>query len=77
MNERQTYVCKRTRIAAYLIGRGFLPYKIVPDRDNPVFSVYLFTATPELYKAVMEYVTHNNFKNEGIRNEKTVESTTE
>lgn len=57
MEERRTYVCKRTRLAVYLRDRGFVPYKIVPDRDNPNYMVYLFTASPELYDAVMDYTS--------------------
>lgn len=71
MNDRKTYVCKRTRMAAYLMRKGFQPYRISPDKDNPVFSVYLFTASPELYAAVMEYTTgKNNVTIEGIQNGK-------
>ena len=54
--ERRTYVCKRSRMCSYLMECGFSPYRIVPDRDNPKYSVYLFTATPELHSAVMDYV---------------------
>ena len=52
----RTYVCKRSRMCSYLMERGFSPYKIAPDRDNPMYNVYLFRSTPELYAAVMEYV---------------------
>lgn len=71
MSDRgKTYVCKRTRMAAYLMERGFQPYRIAPDRDNPVYNVYLFTESPELYRSVMEYVTgRKNIKKEGIQNE--------
>ena len=72
MSDRgKTYVCKRTRMAAYLMEHGFQPYRIAPDRDNPVFSVYLFTESPELYRAVMDYTTgnKNNVTKEGIQNE--------
>lgn len=69
VNERKTYVCKRTRMASFLVNKGFQPYRIVPDKDNPLFFVYLFSATPELYSAVMEYTTrNNNIMKEGIQN---------
>ena len=74
MNDRKTYVCKRTRMAAYLMEKGYQPYMISPDRDNPVYSVYLFTASPELYKAVIDYTTRNNLKKVGIQNGKHKES---
>lgn len=70
MADRKTYVCKRTRMAAFLMAKGFQPYRIAPDRDNPVYNVYLFTESPELYRSVMEYVTgRKNIKKEGIQNE--------
>jgi len=53
---RKTYVCKRARMCSYLMEHGFSPYKIAPDRDNPKFDVYLFSETPELHSAVMDYV---------------------
>lgn len=54
--KEKTYVCKRARMCTYLVEQGFKPYRVCPDRDNPVYNVFLFTATPELYKAVMEYI---------------------
>lgn len=54
---QKTYVCKRARMCTYLSQRGFKPYKVCPDRDNPMYDVFLFTATPELYQAVMEYIS--------------------
>jgi len=58
MNEEKlrTYVCKRARMAGFLMDKGFNPYKVTPDRDNPMYDVFLFTGTPELYKAVAEYI---------------------
>ncbi len=53
---KRTYVCKRSRMCSYLMERGFSPYRITPDRDNPKYNVYLFSATPELHRAVMDYV---------------------
>ena len=55
-------------MASFLIGCGFKPYRIAPDKDNPVYSVYLFTASPELYDAVMAYTTKNNITKEGMNN---------
>ena len=77
MADRKTYVCKRTRMAVYLLERGFQPYRIAPDKDNPIFSVYLFTATPELYAAVMDYTRgKTNLKKEGIQNVEGIDSVT-
>lgn len=60
MNEAKlrTYVCKRARMARFLMDNGFTPYRVTPDRDNPMYDVFLFTATSELYKAVMEYISN-------------------
>lgn len=58
----KAYVCKRARMCSYLMERGFVPYKVVPDRDNPMYDVFLFTATPELYKHVTEYVSMRSKK---------------
>ena len=74
--EQKTYVCKRARMCSYLVACGFEPYKIKPDNDNPRYKVYLFTATPELYRAVMAYVAdrqHNNERKEidGAKTSKT------
>ncbi len=52
----RTYVCKRARMCNFLRSKGFKPYKLAPDRDNPLYEVFLFTASPELYDAVMEYI---------------------
>lgn len=59
---RKTYVCKRSRLCTYLMSRGFAPYKITPDRDNPQYNVYLFTASPELHASVMEWIKERNLK---------------
>ena len=56
----RTYVCKRARMADYLMNKGFNPYKVAPDRDNPIYDVFLFTGTPELYKAVAEYISKSH-----------------
>ena len=75
MLERKTYFCKRTRMASHLMELGFSPYLITPDRDNPVFNVYLFSATPELYEAVIDYTSgKNNIKKEGHNGGKREES---
>lgn len=55
-NNRRAYVCKRARMCSYLVSRGFHPYRITPDQNNPAYDVYLFEATPELYAAVMDYI---------------------
>lgn len=51
----RTYVCKRLRLCRHLMNRGFSPFRIVPDRNNPRYNVYLFTRTPALDEAVSRY----------------------
>ena len=57
-NAQKTYVCKRARMCSVWIEEGFTPYKVAPDRDNPMYDVFLFTASPKLYEAVMEYINN-------------------
>lgn len=54
---RRTYVCKRLRLCRYLLEHGFNPYRIVPDRDNPRYNVYLFDQSPALAAAITDYFT--------------------
>ena len=51
----KTFTCKRLRLCGYLIDRGFMPIKTVPDKHNPVYSVWLFEETPALTAAVIQY----------------------
>ena len=53
---RKTYVCKRLRLCNYLRERGFEPYSVAPDHNDPRYNVFLFAATPELNAAVIDYV---------------------
>lgn len=64
MNE-SIFVCKRTRMAQYLTKQGFEIKSIEPDESNPTFNVYLFEASPELYKAVLDYTTGRRIGSEG------------
>lgn len=64
-----TYVCKRSRMCSYLMDHGFSPYRITPDRENPIYDVYLFTATPELHRTVMGYVIER--QNNNLRKDET------
>lgn len=58
LSHYKVYVCKRARMCSFLIEKGFTPYKVAPDRDNPMYDVFLFTASPQLYEAVMEYINN-------------------
>ena len=66
MYNRSTFVCNRSRMAAYLLERGFLPYKVAPDKYNPRYNVYLYNASPELYVHVWDYIKiAKTYKKEG------------
>lgn len=60
MMERQCkhgaiYVCKRLKMVRFLRDRGFIPFKTLPDKDNPKYNVWQYYNTPELEDAVTEY----------------------
>lgn len=55
----KTYVCKRLRLCRHLMECGFSPYKIVPDRDNPRYNVWLFDQSHGLTMAIMQYFARN------------------
>lgn len=55
--KEKIFVCRRTRMAQFLTERGFEIKSIEPDESNPVFNVYLFDATPNLYRAVIDYTS--------------------
>lgn len=72
----KTYVCRRARLCSHLIECGFRPYKIVPDKDNPHFDVYLFDATPALYDVVLGYVKNDRFNGGKTEDEQRTEEKT-
>ena len=42
-----TYCCRRLRMLEWLRSRGWMPYAVVPDCQNPKYSVWLFDNTQE------------------------------
>ena len=48
-------VCKTPRLCVYLQKKGFMFDKVIPDRKNPLFSVWLFPNSDELYDIVEDY----------------------
>lgn len=50
-----TYVCRRIKLFSYLSERGFKPFRVVPDKTNDRFVVWLFDKTDELLEVVEEY----------------------
>ena len=53
----KTFLCNRLRMCTYLMDRGFHPAQVLPDADNPRYSVFLFDETPELAAAIQRYFT--------------------
>lgn len=51
------FLCNRLRMCTYLMDRGFHPAQVLPDANNPRYSVFLFDETPELTAAVQRYFT--------------------
>ena len=51
----KTYVCKRERLCRHLIDHGFEPFRIVPDRNNPRYNVYLFARSEALDSVLFKY----------------------
>ena len=66
----KTYVCKRARLAGYLMSLGYQPYKITANKDNPRYDVYLFDGSEQLYRAVISYVTQTERHNKERYNAK-------
>lgn len=52
---RRDYVCRRRKLATFLIRSGFDFTNIRPDRDDPTRFVFLFLDTPELREKIEEY----------------------
>lgn len=51
----KTFVCTRMRLCNYLMDKGFFPYEIRPDEQNPKYRIYLFNETPALKAAALRY----------------------
>ena len=48
-------VCKTPRLCVYLQKKGFMFDKVTIDRKNPLFNVWLFPNSDELYDVVEDY----------------------
>lgn len=48
-------VCKTPKLCVYLQKKGFMFDKVTPDRKNPLFNVWLFPNSDELYDIVQDY----------------------
>lgn len=59
----KTHVVKRLRLLTYLKSRGYLPYRVQPDINNPAYNVWLYWETPELLNAIEDYYHSDEFLN--------------
>lgn len=55
MEKSKTYVCRKLYLYHLLTERGFVPFKVAPDKFNVKFHVWLYTDSPELQAVVEEY----------------------
>lgn len=51
----EIYICKRLRMLEFLRNKGHMPFKIMPDVNNPKYNVFYFTNTAELEDSIYEY----------------------
>ena len=49
------YVCRKMRLCAFLLKKGFEYESTREDRFDPERTVWLFKSSPELHNAVEEY----------------------
>ena len=49
------YLCRRMKLCAFLLKKGFKYEQIVQDKYNPKYNCWLFVQSPELRNAVEEY----------------------
>lgn len=55
MNTSRTYVCRKLFLYHLLTERGFVPFKVAPDKWDCKKLVWLYTNSPELEAVVEEY----------------------
>lgn len=51
----KVFTCRRLRMLNYLRDRGFIPFKSVPEINNPKYYNWLFYNSPELEQAINEW----------------------
>ena len=50
-----TYVCRKIRLCAYLLEKGFMYEKETVDITNPKYKVWLFKDGNEIRNAIEDY----------------------
>lgn len=49
------YTCRRLKMVRFLRERGFLPFRTLPDKDNPAYNVWQYHNSVELEETIYEY----------------------
>jgi len=58
MNYENYYVCKTIRLLTYLIKNDLVLKKVVDDKDNAKYKVFLFEDSEKLRQALEKYKTN-------------------
>lgn len=58
--ELKTYVCRKLFLYYKLTSKGFVPFKVCPDKFDCKKTIWLYTDTPELRAVVAEYYNEYN-----------------
>ena len=54
-NNRHTYVCTKLFLYYFLTDKGFVPYRVAPDKRDCHKLVWLYDDSKEIRDAVDEY----------------------
>ena len=55
MERSKTYVCRKLFLYNLLTERGFVPFRVAPDKYNCRHTIWLYSNSPELEAVVEEY----------------------
>ena len=54
MEKSKTYVCRKLFLYNLLTERGFVPFRVAPDKYNCRHTIWLYSNSPELEAVVEE-----------------------
>ena len=60
MKHREEYVCKRWRMLAWLMQKGYKPIRTIPDVRRTDYVNWVFSNTPEFERYVELYFDEIN-----------------
>jgi len=55
------FVCKTPRLCVYLQKKGFMFDKVTIDKKNPLYNVWIFPNSDELYQVVSDYFVNRKY----------------